>query len=176
MKEQPDKILDPKATQTTPPPTQKTTGWFVVRWMSVLFGAMFVANGLFVYFALNSHSGEQSTTAYEDGLNYNNTIAERRKMAELGWIMSAVVENINGIDVLNLKLLDKDKSALQNITIEAQLFNPVFSSQDTVLVLTRIEDGYKAPLNLPRKGQWDLMVRVTQGKISGIFSERIIVE
>ena len=156
--------------------TPKTTGWFVVRWMAVLFGAMFIANGLFVYFALNSHSGEQSSTAYEDGVNYNNTIEERRKLKALGWTMTASVTAEASGDVLSLQFLGKDQTPLNNITVEAKLFNPVYSSEDPVLTLTRLDDGFKAPLTLPRKGQWELLVKVTQADQSGIFTERLIID
>lgn len=155
---------------------KKTTGWFVVRWMAVLFGAMFLANGLFVYFALNSHSGEQSSTAYEDGLNYNNTIEGRRKLKALGWTMTVKVDQGTMGNVLSLTFLDKNQVPLKDITLKATMFNPVRSSDDMVLTLTRLDDGYMAPLNLPRKGQWDLQVKISLGKNSGIFTERLTIK
>ena len=144
--------------------------------MAGLFGAMFLANGLFVYFALNSHSGEQSSTAYEDGLNYNNTIEDRRKLKALGWTMTVKVEQGTTGNVLALKILDKNHVPLNGITVVATMFNPVRSSEDPVLTLTRLDDGYMAPLNLPRKGQWDLQVKVSLGKNSGIFTERLNIK
>lgn len=173
MNDQKTKPLETPTLSKTP---KKTTGWFVVRWMAGLFGAMFLANGFFVYFALNSHSGEQSSTAYEDGLNYNNTIEDRRKLKALGWTMTVKVEQGTTGNVLVLTFLDKNQVPLKGLTLKATMFNPVNSGEDPVLSLTRLDDGYRAPLNLPRKGQWDLQVKITLGENSGVFTERLNIK
>ena len=39
------------------------------------FGIMLIANGIFVYFAVATFSGGDTSNAYRKGLNYNDTLA-----------------------------------------------------------------------------------------------------
>ena len=50
-------------------------GRHVLMGLIAFFGVMLLANGIFVYFAVATFSGGDTSNAYRKGLNYNDTLA-----------------------------------------------------------------------------------------------------
>ena len=69
------------------------TAWFaneirgrhVLIGMIAFFGLIFLANGIFLYYALTTFGGGEKGSPYRSGLRYNETLAEAARAAELGW-------------------------------------------------------------------------------------------
>ena len=69
------------------------TAWFAdgLRGRHVLlglvgfFGLIFLVNGIFAYYAIATFGGGDTSDPYRKGLNYNETVAEAARDAELGW-------------------------------------------------------------------------------------------
>ena len=73
--------------------TMSATAWFAdgVRGRHVLlglvafFGLIFLVNGVFIYYALSTFGGGDTSDPYRKGLHYNDTLAEAAREAEQGW-------------------------------------------------------------------------------------------
>ena len=69
------------------------TAWFaneirgrhVLIGMIAFFGLIFLANGIFLYYALTTFGGGDTGSPYRSGLHYNETLAEAARAAERGW-------------------------------------------------------------------------------------------
>ncbi len=89
-------------TQPRQPGSQKRlTGRHVIYWVIGFFAVIFIANGFFVYYAVGTFRGEVSMHPYQQGINYNQTLAERRAQAASGW--TAEIDLESGQIVLNIK-------------------------------------------------------------------------
>ena len=68
------------------------TAWFaneirgrhVLIGMIAFFGLIFLANGIFLYYALTTFGGGEKGSPYRSGLRYNETLAEAARAAGLG--------------------------------------------------------------------------------------------
>ena len=60
-------------------------GRHVLMALIAFFGIMLIANGIFVYFAVATFSGGDTSNAYRKGLNYNETLAAAERQAARGW-------------------------------------------------------------------------------------------
>ena len=52
--------------------------------MVAFFGLIFLANGIFLYYALTTFGGGEKGSPYRSGLRYNETLAEAARAAERG--------------------------------------------------------------------------------------------
>ena len=60
-------------------------GRHVLMVLCGFFGVMFVVNGIFVYFAVATFSGGDTSDPYRKGLHYNETLTADERQAERGW-------------------------------------------------------------------------------------------
>jgi nitrogen fixation protein FixH len=82
----------------------KTDGWFanglngrhVLIGLVAFFGAMLIANGMFIYLAVATFSGSDTSDAYRKGLNYNETLEEAQRQAERGWLAEVQYDDKSG--------------------------------------------------------------------------------
>jgi nitrogen fixation protein FixH len=149
----------------SPKVIKPVTGWHVVGWLGLLFGIMFAINGLFIYLALKTFSGE-TDHAYLNGLKFNETISARQKQAETGWSMKLdLVRDANGGSRVNVTLLNKEGAPVRGATLVGSIGRPVTTKQDHVLVFTETRDGLyeSAPVALG-PGRWTF---VASAKTSG---------
>ena len=59
-------------------------GRHVLIGMIAFFGLIFLANGIFLYYALTTFGGGEKGSPYRSGLRYNETLAEAARAAERG--------------------------------------------------------------------------------------------
>jgi len=60
-------------------------GRHVLLGLAAFFGVVFLVNGVFLYYALSTFGGGDTSDPYRKGLHYNDTIAEAAREAERGW-------------------------------------------------------------------------------------------
>lgn len=141
-------------------------------WFYVFFGVMLVANGFMVYWANNSFTGLVTKEAYEKGLNYNQTLAEKATQAELGWgsmfDLSPISED--GLkQKVTFKLRSKNADAITGANVALTLFRPTKDGMDETFELIEAPNtgDYEAIITLPQKGQWDF--RFTAERVDGTY-------
>jgi nitrogen fixation protein FixH len=116
-------------------------------------------NGALVYFASSTFSGLDTDHAYQEGLDYNATLAEAAANAALGWQAEIVLEPTAQGDRLSLRLTDKSGRPISGATVTAHLVRPVNAAFDRTLALTPVigkAGFYRADISLPARGSWEL--------------------
>ena len=86
------------------------TAWFadglrgrhVLLGLVAFFGLIFLVNGIFIYYALTTFGGGDTSDPYRKGLNYNETVAEAARDAELGWQAQLTYGTASGRLMLSL--------------------------------------------------------------------------
>ena len=57
------------------------TGRHVLMMLIAFFGVIFAVNGVFLYAAISTFDGTDTSSAYQKGIDYNTTIAESEEQA-----------------------------------------------------------------------------------------------
>jgi len=136
---------------------RKLTGGHVLMIMLAFFGIIFAENGVFLFRAITSFPGEDTKKSYLQGLNYNQTLAERTAQAELGWTAAAGVEGGKLIFALN----DADDEPLLSRRVVAQLRRAASKPGDAELILNYQGEGeYAGDISGFEAGRWDVRISV----------------
>lgn len=135
-------------------------GWHVLAAMLTFFGIVIAVNIAFTLMALRSFPGEDVRRSYVQGVNYNDTLAERRTQAAQGWRATVeLTQRASGAQLV-LTLVDAQSEAINGAEITGGLQWPTDARRDRALSFTAAGYGrYVADLdNLP-PGRWRLRAR-----------------
>ena len=103
---------------------------------------MFVVNAIFVYFALTTFSGGDTSDPYRKGLHYNDTLRAAERQAERGWQTDVAYDGKTGR--LELSFLDKNAAPITGLTINGKLSRPATDKEDRHVVLAETSQGIYA--------------------------------
>ena len=141
------------------------------------FILVFAANGILIAIAVSTFTGLETTNAYEKGLAYNDTLAAAAAQERLGWQagFTATSQGERRAE-LALTLTDRLGNPIRRAEVEAMLLRPVQAGHDLSVRLTEQGEGrYRAVVDLPLVGQWDVhLVAIARGA-SFQLTERINV-
>jgi len=145
---------------------------FVLRGKHVLFGviAMFgviiAVNMVFAYLAIETFTGLTDENPYQDGLAYNQVLADRAALRDLGWQGDVTFTKLNSSDdSITVTLTDGAGAPLSGLTLAGQLRRPTHVGMDQTLSWREDAPGaYSAVVTLPRRGNWDLEVTADDGR------------
>jgi nitrogen fixation protein FixH len=116
------------------------------------FGLIFVVNGIFVYYALSTFGGGETTDPYRKGLNYNETIAEAARQDQQGWRAQVIYAAAAGRLAFNLT--DSEGRPVSGLHFTGTLSRPVTDREDTRVTFKEAPSGtYTADVRLA-PGQW----------------------
>lgn len=144
------------------PAVRPLTGRHVLIMIVAFFAVVIGVDVLFASFAYRSFSGEVASNPYEAGLAFNQTLAQRRREAALGW----TAEVRTGDGLVELRLRDRTGQALRGLTVTGVLERPATEAGRQTLSFAESADGWlRARANL--SGGWDLRAtaRGAQGEI-----------
>jgi nitrogen fixation protein FixH len=152
-------------------------GRHVLLVLCVFFGVMFLVNGIFVYAALTTFSGGDTSDPYRKGLNYNATLKADERQAERGWQTDLAYDAKTRR--LQLSFVGKDAAPISGLNIRAKLSRPVTDKEDRHIVLAETSKGvYAAAIDLP-PGLWILSAssRTSAGYPGGVYrlKRRLII-
>lgn len=151
------------------------SGKHVMAAMLVFFAVVIAVNGAFVFVALRSFPGEEVKRSYLQGLNYNATLAERRRERALGWRAETELSGAAHATLLRARLTDREGRGLDGLTIEALLRRPADSAHDLTLTFAPRGDGlYVAEVPALAAGVWDLRATAERGEQRFSFARRHI--
>lgn len=149
-----------------------TTGWFVVSWIVPLFAVMFVVNGIFVWFAVSTHTGNQTENAYDEGLHYNLILEEAQAQERLGWRVNVAVEQ----NIIIFSVFDREGYAVEYTDIEVLLFSPMSAERDQVLAAQNIGLGhFSVGYTEQMKGQWQLRLKISNDGEHAEFRRKVVL-
>lgn len=151
-------------------------------WIPWLFAAGFalvvLVNGIMIYFATSSFTGLQTEGHYQRGLDYNDVLAGERTQNSLGWTVGIDFQETGGGHArLSVRATDKAGNPLNNAGVTVRLVRPVQAGHDMDMTLAAAGNGlYAADIELPLRGQWDILARINHP--SGIYStaKRIVAQ
>jgi nitrogen fixation protein FixH len=116
------------------------------------FGVMLIANGIFLYYALATFGGGDTSDPYRKGLHYNDTIAEAAEQDARGWRIELSYDRGGG--QLSLLLRDKQGRALRGLAVASTLGRPATDKEDMALKLVEGEPGVYSGRTRLADGQW----------------------
>lgn len=148
---------------TSAKPTFQLRGVHVAWAMAAFFATIIGVNLLFTIIALDSFPGEDVRRSYLQGLNYNDTLAERSAQRALQWRAAAGFSDQAGSPALVVQLTDA-RGAGVAAELTGQLRRAVADGQDRTLSFVSLGDGlYRATLPDLEPGVWDLRAQAVQG-------------
>ncbi|MDO9223387.1 MAG: FixH family protein [Caulobacter sp.] len=129
-------------------------GWHVLVGFVLFFGVIIAVDVAFAMAAYRTFSGEAIHDPYEAGILYNNTLAQRRREASLGW--KATIEEQGQVVVV--RVADRNGEAIQGLTVTGVLVRPAtVKGQKTLAFAADGKGGYRAD-TASLDGAWDLHV------------------
>ena len=133
---------------------RKLTGWHVLAIFVGGFGIIIAVNVFMAWNAVSTFPGMEVSSSYAD----SQTFDDRRFAQEaLGW--NASIE-IPGDGTLILHLVDGAGMPVAPAELTALLTRPTNREEDQLLVLTRVNGAFVAPVELG-DGQWRLRLTGT---------------
>jgi len=135
-------------------------GWHVLAALLAFFGAVIVVNATFIAFAVQSFPGEDVRRSYLQGLQYNETLAERRAQAALGWRANAELARSGGGAALEIRLSARDGAPINGAALTGELQWPTDARFDRALIFEQAGSGrYVARIDELPSGRWRLRAR-----------------
>jgi|LNFM01.1.fsa_nt_gb nitrogen fixation protein FixH len=135
-------------------------GWHVLAAMLAFFGAIIAVNVTFAVYAIQSFPGEDVRRSYLQGVQYNDTLAERRAQAALGWQASTALRRDADGAFVEVTLTARDGTAIGGADITGSLQWPTSSQHDHELSFEPVGGGrYIARLGELQPGRWRLRAR-----------------
>ncbi|RMF08191.1 MAG: hypothetical protein D6773_02800, partial [Alphaproteobacteria bacterium] len=127
-------------------------GRHVLYGLFAFFGVMLLANGIFLYFALDTYNGLETQNAYREGLGYNARIEHEARQAARGWQPRAHYDGATGRLVLEVS--DRRGNGVAGLAIRGELRRPVTDREDRTLAFREVAPArYSADVALA-PGQW----------------------
>ena len=131
-------------------------GRHVLAGLAGFFGVMLLANAIFVYFAVATFSGGDTSKPYQKGLNYNQTLEADAFQAARGWQSEVAYDDRAG--VLTLSVRDRAGAPVGGLHIGVKLGRPATDIDDRRVVLKEASAGlYAATVDLA-PGLWVISV------------------
>lgn len=135
-------------------------GWHVLAVILAFFAAIIAVNVTFAIYAVQSFPGEDVRRSYLQGLRYNDTLAERRAQAALGWNAAAMLREGAGGALLEVSLNSRDDVGIDGASVVGALEWPTNSQFDRALTFEPLGNGrYVARLGELTPGRWRLRAR-----------------
>lgn len=138
--------------------TEAAATGFRLRGVHVLFGvvaffAVIIAvDATFTVMAVRSFPGQVSVTPYEDGLIYNQRLAQLHRQDALGW--AAAASAAPGQVVLDYR--DREGRPVEGLAITGKLERPATESGRITLRFKERGGGRYAAMHAGLAGAWDL--------------------
>jgi len=160
-------------------PSPPNTGYRWIPWLIAAgFGIVVLVNGIMVYFAMESFSGLTADNYYQRGLHYNDVISAEQKQEKLHWgVEMAFKQTGDKHGRLSLHAVDGNGIPLNGAVVTVRLERPVQAGHDMYVTLAAAGDGlYAADVDLPFRGQWEILAQIKHP--SGMFStaKRIVAQ
>ena len=171
-----------KPVSTTKKPFE-ITGKHVLFAVIGFFAVVIGVNAIFLKVAIQSFPGEQDEKSYYQGLNYNETLAEKARQADAGWRLLLIeTPGLEGEQVLDVKLVGRDGDPIYNAILAGEISRPSTDDGQQVLAFYPVRDGiYRAKTTGLEAGAWDLSLTARKDgeeetEIGLDATTRIIVE
>jgi nitrogen fixation protein FixH len=128
------------------------TGRQVLVTVVAFFAAIFLMNGVLIYWAVATSSGLVASEPYRKGLHYNERIAAGERQSQLGWSDKLEVTRDGSMVLL---LTDKAGRPVSGLKVETILGRPATSREDIRTTMVEVAPGrYEAHTAALAAGTW----------------------
>jgi nitrogen fixation protein FixH len=131
-----------------------------VPWLFVGgFGITIAVNAVMIWFAISSFSGLYSTNPREQGLHYNDVLAQQKARDALSWKVDIAWRPSSSR--LEIDLRDTTGQPLSGAQVRVSLVRPVEKRAPIPVVMQAVDSGrFAAHVDLPERGNWDIDIVV----------------
>lgn len=153
--------------------SNRTDGWWYPWIFVAVFMVVFSVNGILVYFALSTATGQVTQDAFQEGRHFNARLAQKAAQVKLGWRstlthQSIAIANASHAQSLRLHFADAKNHGVNALSIKATAVRPTQIKYDRALTFTPQGNGvYTAHIKLPAPGIWD--IHVTARRANEVF-------
>jgi nitrogen fixation protein FixH len=122
------------------------------------FATIVAVNIAFAIVAVRSFPGEDVRRSYLQGLAYNDTLAQRREQAQLGWrAVASFARAPDGAAAVQVDLRTREGAPIEDATLTGELRRAATARFDRELVFRSLGEGrYEARLSELPTGRWIL--------------------
>jgi nitrogen fixation protein FixH len=146
-------------------------GRHVLGGLAGFFGVMLLANAIFVYFAVATFSGGDTSKPYQKGLDYNQTLEADALQGARGWQSEVAYDDKTG--VFSLSVQDREGAPVGGLHIGAKLGRPATDMDDRHVVLKEASTGvYAASVDLA-PGLWVISITSREAGEDGAGAYRL---
>lgn len=150
-------------------------GWKVLAMLVGFFVFVSSVNGVMIYYAIKTFSGEVVAHPYERGLAYNRDIAQARAQAARDWKVDVELTRNAGMTEILVTARDANGAEITGVEMNAAFAAPADLSRDVRLRLEETAPGRFAGRAALPAGQRDLELSANLGGAQ-VFRSRNRVE
>ncbi len=154
------------------------TGRHVLLALIGFFGVMLIVNGIFLYYAVGTFNGFETTNAYRRGITYNDRIGADVAQTARGWA-ATVHHNARGEELV-IEVKNRQGGGVGGLMIQGEIRRPATDREDQTVTF---EEGAPARYTVPIKlaaGQWVVLLEAHEpgksGEASFRFKQRLWVK
>ncbi len=146
---------------------------YIPLYFVAFFLVVFVLDGIFVYLAINTHTGTVTDKAYEKGLSYDAVLEASEAQKASGVTLDVSFKN----SVMSLRLLDGQGQPRDGASVQALMIRPVPKGHDYKVTLTPAGEGvYSADIRAPLPGAWTAKIEATWDNQTYRTTYRLVTE
>jgi nitrogen fixation protein FixH len=137
----------------------RLNGWHVLAGVLGFFGAVVAVDTVMAVQAYKTFPGEVSATPYEDGLDFNRTLAREQQERSLGWrakVQTSIGEA--GRVQLVLTIVDAQGAPVRGLRLTGQLSRPATEQGRRQAGFVETRAGVYQASAAAAPGAWDLQV------------------
>ena len=157
---------------TLPQPAARRTPWsHYPIWLLIAMGLVFAVNARFVYVAVTTFPGTPTSDDFDSSNNYNSVLSAVERQNALGWQVRA---NDTG-PAPAIQLNDRTGQPLAGAALQAVARRPLGNDADQTLTFESPAPGRFVLTTALARGQWDLMLHITNGDQTMRVTRRVVV-
>lgn len=156
---------------------RELTGRDVLFSLIAFFGVIIAVNVYYSLVAISTFRGEDDLKPYQEGVEYNQTLARRAAQERLGWRAVFDVARNNPQSVHIVVHLDQANGApAGKASLSGEFRHPVDESRDRSFQLAEVKPGdYEADVAGITPGAWDVVVKSPEGAAPFEATRRMIL-
>lgn len=145
---------------------RQLTGRQVLFYLVAFFGVVVAVNIYFATVAVDTFRGEDEQKPYQEGIEYNQTLARRAAQDRLGWTATFFVDRLGtGAVRVDVKLRQADGAPETKVALSGQLRHPSDENRDRDIRLVEVKPGeYQADVTGITPGAWDVIVHTPEAE------------
>lgn len=136
------------------------TGRGVLLYLVAFFGVIIAVNAYFAYVAVGTFRGEDDLKPYQEGVEYNQTLARRAAQERLGWkAVFDVVRTAPAKVHVRVALTTRSGKPEDRAVLSGEFRHPADENRDRSVRLVETRAGeYEGDVTGVTPGAWDVIV------------------